>query len=124
MHFTYEGFTHRGDTRCFSFRDSEQLTPAVVFSIEIDLSLLVLNRISVQEGPGFCLNLLTAASLMEPDFPEKFRKYRVLQADFRPLLLDREKRAAERAAKKAPRRPFRKPSSISNVHLAKPLAPR
>ena len=120
MHFTYEGFTHRGDTRCFVFRDAGEPGTALVFTIEIDLPLLFRNHISVQEGPGFCLKLLTTAAISGPEFLEKFRQYRVLQEDFRSLLVDRERRAAERACKKAPRRPIRKPSSTSNVLLVKP----
>jgi hypothetical protein len=65
----------------------------------------------------FCLQLLTTASLAGPDFLEKFQNYRVLAEDFRPLLIEREKRAAEKAMKRPSRQPFRKPPSGSNIHL-------
>lgn len=35
----------------------------ISFSIEVDLPLLLQNRVLVQEGPIFCLQLLTAASV-------------------------------------------------------------
>jgi len=96
----------------------EDYSTVSVFCIEVDLPLFVRNRVLVQEGPMFCLQLLMTASLAGPGFLERFRSYRVLETDFRPLLLEREKRAAEKAMKKPPRRPFKKAPCISNIHLA------
>lgn len=117
MHFAYQGFTHERDIRRFTFLGIEEYNPAIIFSIEISLPLLFKNRVPVQEAPTFCLDLLTAASLGGPVLLERFRNYRVLEQDLRPLLVDREKRAAEKAMKKPPRRPFRKPTSLSNLQL-------
>ena len=118
MHFTYEGFTHDHGRRCFTFRGIEERHPVSVFCIELDLPLFAQNRISVQEGPIFCLQLLTTAFLAGPSFLEKLQNYRILAEDLRPLLIEREKRAAEKAMKKTPRRPVRKPLSLSNIQLA------
>jgi hypothetical protein len=109
VHFTYQGFTHKGDRRCFAFRGIEELSTPVIFSIEIDLALLFRNRVPVQEGPAFCLQMLTTASLAGPTFLERFHNYRVLESDFRSLLVERERQAAQKALRKAPRRPFEKP---------------
>ncbi len=117
MHFAYEGFTHNNGRRCFTFRGIEEHNPVTVFCIEVDLPLFIQNQVSVQEGPMFCLQLLTTASLAGPGFLERFQNYRVLAEDFRPLLVEREKRAAQKALKKPPRRPFRKPPSLSNIQL-------
>jgi hypothetical protein len=117
MHFAYEGFTHNDGRRCFTFRGIEEHNPVTVFCIEVDLPLFIQNRVSVQEGPMFCLQLLTTASLAGPSSLERFQNYRVLAEDFRPLLVEREKRAALKALKKPPRRPFRKPPSLSNIQL-------
>src|SRR5438067_6502655 len=117
MHFAYDGFTHDHDTRCFTFRGIEEHTPIRVFRIEIDLALLAQSRVPMQEAPIFCLQLLTTASLGGASFLERFHKYRVVAEDFCPLLIEREKRAAEKAMKKAPHRPIRKPGSISNIQL-------
>lgn len=116
MHFAYRGFTQDHERRCFTFW-STQLTPVNVFSIEIDLALFFRNRVPVQDGPMFCLQLLTTALLSGPSGLERFHKYEVGEADFRPLLVERERKAAEKAMHKAPRKPFRKPSWRSNVAL-------
>jgi hypothetical protein len=115
MHFVYEGFTHDGGTRRFTFRGIEERSQASVFSIEVALPLFAENRVSVQEGPAFCLQLLTTACLEDPTRLAKFEHYKVVGEDFRPLLKERERRAAEKALKKAPRRPFRKPPVSSNL---------
>ena len=118
MHFAYRGFTHHQSRRCFTFWGIEQRNPAIVFSIEIDLPLLSQNRIAVQDVPMFCADLLTTASLAGPEFLNKFRNYRILEEDLRPLLIDREKRAAEKAMRRSPRKPVQKPASASNIQLA------
>jgi hypothetical protein len=125
MHFVYEGFTHDGGTRRFTFRGIEERTPASVFSIEVALPLLAENRVSVQDGPAFCLQLLTAASLGDPSQLERLQHYKVVDEDFRPWRRERERRAAEKALKKAPRRPFRKPPVSSNLRgLGRPSQER
>ncbi len=117
MHFAYEGFTHDGDRRCFLFRGIEERSSSVVFSIEVDLGLLVQNRVPVQEGPMFCLQLLNTACVSDPNCLNRFHSYRVVGDDFRPLLIERERTAAEKALKKRSRKPVRKPSLASNLHL-------
>lgn len=117
MHFAYQGFTHDRDTRCFRFRGIQELSPPMDFSIEIDLPLLFRTKVPVQDGPTFCLNLLTAAAFGGASFLERFRHYRVIESDFRPLLVERARQAATKAMRKAPRQPARKPSSTSSVHL-------
>jgi hypothetical protein len=121
MHFTYEGFTQDHGRRCFSFRGMEDYHPVCVFSIELDLPLLAQNQISVQEAPLFCLQLLKTALLAGPSSLEKLQHYRILAEDLRPLLLERERRATEKALKKASHRPFRKPSFLSNIQLTKSI---
>ncbi len=117
MYFAYQGFTNDSDRRSFTFLESE-VQPASVFSIEVDLPLLSRKRVPVQDGPMFCLSLLTAASLAGRSSLEKFRHYRVVEEDFAPLLVEREKRATEKAMKKTARKPpFRRPPSTSNIHL-------
>lgn len=121
MNFAYEGFTQDRDRRCFTFRGTQDFHPVSIFSIELDLSLFAQNRISVQEGPMFCLQLLTTALQAGPSFLEKLQHYRVLAEDLRPLLLERERRTAEKAFKKASFRPVRKPLSVSNINLITPV---
>jgi len=118
MHFAYEGFQRNGDSRCFQFRaargrDSE------LFSLEVELSLFLLHRVPVQDGPRFCLRLLEAALIGDPGLVSQFRNYAVRSEDFQVLLLERARKLAELAEKihKPPRRPFRKPSAGSNLFL-------
>lgn len=120
IQFAYEGFTQYGDVRRFLFRGIENQNPTVLFSIEVDLLLLQQSRVPVQDGPMFCLQLLTGASAGEPNSLNKFHSYRVVAEDFRPLLIERERRAAEKARKKPFRRPFRKPLFASNLQLGTP----
>jgi len=121
MNFTYEGFTQDHSRRCFTFRGMEDYHPVSVFSIELDLPLLAQNQISVQEAPLFCLQLLKTALLAGPSFLEKLQHYRVLAKDLRPLLLEPERRAAEKALKKASYWPFRKPASTSHLSGTKKI---
>jgi hypothetical protein len=116
MYFTYEGFAQDHGRRCFTFRGIEERRPVSVFWLELDLPLFAQNRIAVQDGPMFCLQLLTAASLAGPSDWEKFQHYRILAEDLRPLL-KREKRAAEKALRKTPHRPLQKPLSVSQIQL-------
>lgn len=120
MHFAYEGFTQQGGMRCFQFRGTEDQNPAL-FSIQVELSLLMQSRVPMQDGPMFCLQLLTAASVVGPDYLDRFHSYRVVAEDFRPLLMERERKAAEKALKKPVRPRFRRPSFASNLHLGTPL---
>ena len=120
MHFVYEGFTQEGGSRCFLFRGIEGRGSTDIFSIEIDLTLLATNRVLIQEAPSFCVGLLTTALIGGPDSLERFHAYRVVGADFRSLQIEREEKAAEKALRKAPSRPFRKPAASANVWLGKP----
>ena len=117
MRFAYEGFTQDGDTRRFLFRGIEAPQPTNIFSIEIELPLLVQNRVQVQDGPMFCLQLLITASVGGAGCLNRFLSYRVVGEDLRPLLVERELRKAEKALKKQPHKRPIKPSSTSNLRL-------
>jgi hypothetical protein len=119
MYFAYEGFTQDHYKRSFTFKHVGSSVPASVFCIELDLPLFLDNHVPVQEAPMFCLQLLRAASLAGPGSLETFRNYRVIEADLRPFLMERERRAAEKAMKKPSRRPFGVPSRRSNIYLGK-----
>ncbi|HEX7360767.1 MAG TPA: hypothetical protein VF283_09775 [Bryobacteraceae bacterium] len=119
MHFAYEGFQQSGSKRCFLFRGIEEYSPISAFSIEIDLGLLLQNRLLIQDGPMFCVQLLTAAALGGSNALDKFRDYQVVSEDFRPLLIERERQTAEKA-----RRKYHKPVaplSKSNLRLVSAL---
>lgn len=118
MNFTYQGFTQNDGMRCFTFWSTKTgNNPIGIFAIEVDLLLLSRIRVRVQEGPMFCLQMLNTASLAGLEFVERLHRYRLVEEDFRPLLLEREKRAAEKASKKHFRKPIAKHSVHSNLVL-------
>lgn len=117
MHFVYEGFTQAGSRRRFSFRRVEERTPVEVFFIDIDLPLLAQNRVSIQEGPSFCLQLLTKASSEGPICLHRLHSYLVVGEDFRPLIAERQKREAEKALKMRARTTYHKPPVRSNLRI-------
>lgn len=118
MNFVYQGFTHDGPIRAFVFHGVEHAKTAAVFSIEVDLPLFARNRVAMQDAPMFCLQMLTNAFAAGATALEKFGHYRVVEADLRSLLVDREKRAALKALKPAPRRFVRKPPATSQLRWA------
>lgn len=119
--FAYDGFQQEGDRRCFLFRVDEKGAPSTLFSIRIDLGLLVKNRIPMQSAPMFCLNLLTEASHGEPGSLDRLQSYTVVPEDFQKIHLERQRQAAEKLSKKPYRRPFRSPASSSNLRLGSAL---
>jgi hypothetical protein len=118
MNFAYDGFTHQEDRRCFLFRSIDGHEPVDMFSIEVDMSLLVENRVPMQEGPMLCLQLLKTASAAGPIFLERFHKCRIFAEDLRPFLVERAKSAADKALRTLHHRPsYRKPPPTSNIRL-------
>jgi hypothetical protein len=65
--------------------------------------------------------MLNTASLAGLEFLERFHSYQLVEEDFRPLLTERAKKAAEKASKKHPRKPFAKHSAQSNLVLGPSL---
>jgi replicative superfamily II helicase len=75
----------------------------------------------VQDGPLICLQLLNNAFLENADSLARWQNCQLIEADFRPFLVERAKKAAEKASRKSPRRAFTKPSLHSNLTLGPPL---
>jgi hypothetical protein len=123
MHFAYEGFEQNGNNRCFLFRGIDEYSPVSAFSIEIDLQLLFQNRVLIQDGPMFCSQLLTTAALAGSKSLDRLRNYRVVGEDFRPLLMERERQATEKAMKKH-HMSVKAPLSTSNLRLVTALGKR
>jgi hypothetical protein len=120
MRFVYDGFQQEGDRRCFLFRVDEKDAAISLFSIRIDLALLLRNRIPMQAAPMFCLNLLTEASQGEPGSLNRLQSYTVVGDDFSKIHTERKRKEAEKLSKKPYRRPFGAPSSRSNLYLGSP----
>ena len=104
------------------FRGVEERAPVNNFSIDIDLLLFSQNKVSLQEGPSFCLELLTKAFSAGAAYLDQLHSYLVVGEDFRPLLVQRQKREAEKLIKARARTPYRKPPFRSNLQIGKPSA--
>jgi hypothetical protein len=118
MNFTYQGFTSNGGNRCFTFLSTRtEDHPITRYLIEVDLLLLSRLRVSVQDGPIFCLKMLNTACAAGLESLAKLHSYRLVEEDFRQLLLEREKVAAGKSARRFQRKPFSKHSPQSNVVL-------
>lgn len=100
MRFAFQGFTQDDGRRCFSFHGIEGNAQKSSFLITIELALLARNRVSLQDGPLFCLQLLTNACLAGTSYLEEFQHYRVSNDDFRSLVVERERQAAEKNARR------------------------
>ena len=98
--------------------------PITSYLIEVDLLLLSRLRVSVQDGPMFCLDMLNTACAAGVESLAKLCRYRLLEEDFRPLLVQREKLAAEKAARRFQRKPFAKHSPKSDVVLGSSASTR
>ncbi len=115
MQFAYEGFTQDANQRRYAFHSVEKSQPGDAYVIQIDLLLFARHQLSIQNGPMFCLRLLQEALMSGPDKLGQFHQYRVVDSDFDAVAAERAVKAAAIASKKPPRRPFRKPSSNSQL---------
>jgi hypothetical protein len=116
MVFAYQGFTHESGRRCFLFNSVEVNVPAMAFTIEVDLRLFVQFKIPVQDGPSFCLQLLTKASADGSSHLDKFRRYQVVGEDFHPMVVEREKKEAEKTLKWREQKRVRTAAMMQSAH--------
>jgi hypothetical protein len=123
MRFTYEGFTQNGGNRNFLFEGTNDDKEKSLFSIHVDLTLLIQNAVPVQEAPLFCQDLLAKASCAGTEYLAKFHSYQLVDEDLRPILVERATRDAKKKLQKS-RTVYRKPSATSNLMLASPEARR
>ena len=72
----------------------------------------------------FCLEMLKAASVDGLKSLTRLQRYRLVEEDFRPLLLEREKVAAEKASRSFLSMPFVKHSPQSDVVLGPSFSTR
>jgi hypothetical protein len=124
MCFAYDGFTQNAELSCFRFLRIEGGSPTISSLLEVDLPFLQQSRVPVQEAPIFCPHFLTTASVSDPEFLGKFQSCRIVAADFRPLRLERERRAAEKAQRRIPRQLVRKPSFNAGLYIGLPYKGR
>jgi hypothetical protein len=62
MHFSYRGFEQLNGIRKFKFAGIVEKQPQHLFCFAVDLKLLTEHRVSLQETPALCLQVLMRAS--------------------------------------------------------------
>jgi hypothetical protein len=122
MVFAYQGFTHESGRRCFLFHSIEPNVPVIAFSIQVDLRLFVQYKVPVQDGPSFCLQLLTKASSIGSPHLDRLRSYQVVGEDFRPMVEEREKKEAEKILKWREQKRVRTAAMLQSTHLKPAMA--
>ena len=94
----------------------------MAFTIEVDLRLFAENKIPVQDGPSFCLQLLTRAATDGSSHLDKLRRYQVIGEDFRPMVDEREKKEAEKTMKWREQKRIRTAAMMQSAHAKEELA--
>jgi len=118
MVFAYQGFTHESGRRCFLFHSIEPNVPIIAFSIQVDLRLFVQYKVPVQDGPSFCLQMLTKASSVGSANLDRLRTYQVVGEDFQPMVEEREKKEAEKLVKWREQKRIRTAAAlVQSAHL-------
>jgi hypothetical protein len=117
MVFAYQGFTHESGRRCFLFHSIEPNVPVIAFSIQVDLRLFVEYKVPVQDGPSFCLQMLTKASTVGSTNLDRLRSYQVVGEDFHPMVEEREKKEAEKLVKWREQKRIRTAALVQSAHL-------
>lgn len=62
MHFSYRGFEQINGIRKFKFAGIVEKQPQHLFCFAVDLKLLTEHRVSIQETPALCLQVLMRAA--------------------------------------------------------------
>jgi hypothetical protein len=62
MHFSYRGFEQHDGIRKFTFAGIVDKQPQHLFCFAVDLKLLTEHRVSLQETPALCVQVLMRAS--------------------------------------------------------------
>jgi hypothetical protein len=122
MVFAYQGFTHESGRRCFLFHSIEPNVPVIAFSIQVDLRLFVQYKVPVQDGPSFCLQMLSKASSLGSIQLDKLRSYQVVGEDFHPMVEEREKKEAEKIVKWREQKRIRTAALLQSAHLKPAMA--
>jgi hypothetical protein len=122
MVFAYQGFTHESGRRCFLFHSIEPNVPVIAFSIQVDLRLFVQYKVPVQDGPSFCLQMLTKASSEGSSHLDRLRSYQVVGEDFQPMVVERDKKEAEKILKWREQKRVRTAALIQSAHMKPAIA--
>lgn len=99
MQFSYRGFQQDKGVRQYTFVGVVDRRPDLTFHITTDLTLLAQHRVSIQEAPALCVQLLTQALETGEASLEAYYKYAISAPDLLAFTAPRRAQAAIRASR-------------------------
>jgi hypothetical protein len=115
MHFSYRGFEQHDGIRKFKFAGIVDKQPQHLFCFAVDLKLLTEHRVSLQETPALCVQLLMRASKDGVPQIDSTLDYQLGPDDMLAFTAPRRALALAHHNKKPTRLHRPKPSSASQV---------
>jgi hypothetical protein len=122
MQFSYRGFEQLNGIRKFRFAGVVEKQPQSVFCFSVDLTLLTEHRVSLQETPALCVQVLTKASGESSSSLDNFLNYRLVADDMLAFTAPRRALALAHQNKKPTRLNRPKPTQASQVFGAQSAA--
>jgi hypothetical protein len=115
MHFSYRGFEQLNGIRKFKFAGVVEKQPQNIFCFSVDLKLLTEHRVSLQETPALCVQVLMRASGEGAPKLETCLDYQLGPEDMLQFTAPRRALALAHHNKKPTRLNRPKPSQASQV---------
>jgi hypothetical protein len=115
MHFSYRGFEQLNGIRKFKFAGVVEKQPQSIFCFSVDLKLLTEHRVSLQETPALCVQVLTRVSSETPANLEVCVNYHLKAEDMLAFTAPRRALALAHQNKKPTRLNRPKPTHASQV---------
>jgi hypothetical protein len=115
MHFSYRGFEQLNGIRKFKFAGVVEKQPQNVFCFSVDLKLLTEHRVSLQETPALCVQVLTRGCDEGSTMLDTFVDYRLGPDDMLAFTAPRRALALAHQNKKPTRLNRPKPTQASQV---------
>jgi hypothetical protein len=122
MQFSYRGFEQLNGIRRFKFAGVVEKQPQFSFCFSVDLKLLTEHRVSLQETPALCVQLLTRAAGEGVTTLEGCADYHLGADDMLMFTAPRRALALAHQNKKPTRLNRPKPSAASQVFGAPSVA--
>lgn len=125
MQFLYMGFHQQANLRCFRFQAIQpkertaKTSKAIDLTLTADLSLLARYKISIQDGPTLCLQILVGALTGAEENAVAFASYAITLQD---VIAYASARTANEEAKIAQRKPRRHFKPLASSQLKWPQA--
>lgn len=122
MQFSYRGFEQINGIRRFKFAGVIEKQPQSIFCFSVDLKLLTEHRVSLQETPALCVQVLTRVSTESLASLENCADYQLGPDDMLAFTAPRRALALAHQNKKPTRLNRPKPTQASQVFGAPSVA--